>query len=168
MRVLPPKEFSICPPINRPASSCQFLRAANATSDDRWRPSCAAPDGSCLRSIPNQSSNQERFCGNGLARRVAEFPAAAPTTTRGTAKFSGLESKCRAQVVSNFPALECVPLAPNTRVRGHDVDAAGVCSKPVHRSRAAGLPNLRRAGQWDKHFLEIEIRPVRGSASCRR
>ena len=111
------------PASDRPARNFQSARESIATSDGRWPPSFCAPDGFCLQSIPNRSSNRERSCENGLAERVAEFPAAAPKSTRGTATFSGLESKFPFPISSNFPAMEFFRPAPNTRARAHGADA---------------------------------------------
>jgi hypothetical protein len=57
--------FAIGPAANRPARGSRCERESIAESDARWPPSCAAPGGSCLQSIPGRSSNQERICGIG-------------------------------------------------------------------------------------------------------
>ena len=147
------------PAANRPARNFRCARGSAAASDGRWRRSCGAPAGFCLQSIPAQSSNPARFCGNGWAGRAAGIftvaasvlaplclvrsrptdaarrglrtlpPAAAPESTRGRATFSGLESKRRVPVFSKLPASGCVRPAPNTRVRGR---GAGCSRRSFH------------------------------------
>jgi hypothetical protein len=63
------------PPANHQAKNFQSARVAIAMSDGQWPQSFCEPDDFCPRSIPNQSSNQERFCENELAERAAEFLA---------------------------------------------------------------------------------------------